>query len=184
VVNEWFSGCKSPVPLDGEPRLTHPIDKNQEFRRLAMGRLLHDLQKKLARKAALGSKDPSKILIHSTHDTALAGISSALDVFDNRWPTFTASITFELFKDSLQPTQGFLGGIRQAFLPSERPRYYVRMRYRNKDMTIPYCGLEGNHLPGAPEFCTLKAFQERIRELTPVDWDAECVPQGRNIATS
>ena len=184
MVNEWFSGCKSLVPLEGEPSLTPPLDKNQEFRRLAMGPLLHDLQQKLAKKAALGSKDPSKILIHSTHDTALAGISSALDVFDNRWPTFTASITFELFRESLQTPRGFLGGLRRAFLPSERPRYYVRMRYQNQDVAIPYCKLEGNHLPGAPEFCTLKAFQERIRELTPEDWDAECVPQGRTIATS
>ena len=184
MVNEWFSGCKSPVPLYREPRLTRPLDKNQEFRRLAMGPLLHDLQQKLAKKAALGSKDPSRILIHSTHDTALAGISSALDVFDNRWPAFTASITFELFKESLQPTQGFLASLRQAFLPSETPRHYVRMRYQNKDVAIPYCKLEGNHLPGAPEFCTLKAFQERIRELTPEDWDAECVPQGRNTTAS
>ena len=149
-----------------------------------MGPLLHDLQKELERKAALGSEDPSKILIHSTHDITLAGINSALDVFDNRWPAFTASITFELFKGSPQPTKGFLGGLRPAFLSSERPRYYVRMRYQNKNMTIPHCRLEGNHLSGAPEFCTLKAFQERIQELTPEDWDAECGPQERNIATS
>jgi acid phosphatase len=174
----------SPLPFYGKPPLTRPLDKNQEYRRLAMGPLLHDLQQKLAKKAALGSKDPSRILIHSTHDTSLAGINSALDVFDNRWPAFTASITFELFKESLQPKQGFLAGLRQTVLPSERPRYYVRMRYQNKDMAIPYCKLEGNHLPGAPEFCTLKAFQERIRELTPEDWDAECVPQGRNTTTS
>ena len=184
MINESFGGCRSPDPLEGETPLTRPLDKNQEFRRLAMGPLLHDLQQKLAKKAALGSKDPSKILIHSAHDITLAGISSALDVFDNRWPTFTASITFELFRESLQPTQGFLGGLRQPFLSSERPRYYVRMRYQNQDVAIPHCKLEGNHLPGASQFCTLKAFQERIRELTPEDWGAECVPQGENTATS
>ena len=162
-------------PVVAEPPLTRPLDKDQEFRRLAMGPLLHDLQQKLTKKAALGSKDPSKILIHSTHDSALAGINSALEVFDNRWPTFTASITFELFKESLPPSRGFLAGLRQSTLPSQKPRHYVRLRYQNKDMVIPYCRLEGNHLPGAPEFCTLKAFQERVRELTPEDWDAECV---------
>jgi acid phosphatase len=164
--------------------LTRLSDKNEEYRRLAMGPLLHDLQQKLAKKAALGSRDPSKILIHSTHDTALAGINSVLGVFDNRWPTFTASITFELFKGLLSPPQGFLAGLRQTFLPSHKPRYYVRMRYQNKDMVIPYCKLEGNHLPGAQEFCTLEAFQERVRELIPEDWDAECAPQGRNFTTS
>lgn len=173
-----------PIPFVEELPLTRLIDKDQEFRRLAMGPLLHDLQQKMAKKAAIESKDPSKILIYSTHDTALAGINSALDVFDNRWPTFTASVTFELFKESLQPPQGFLTGLRQTFLSSQKPRHYVRMRYQNKDMVIPYCKIEGNHLPGAPEFCTLKAFQERIRELTPENWDVECLPQGRNITAS
>ena len=182
MIRESFGGCKSPDPLEGETPLTRPLDKNQEFRRLAMGPLFHDLQQKLAKKAALGSKDPSKILIYSAHDITLAGISSALEVFDNRWPTFTASITFELFR--LQPTQGFLGSLRPPFLSSERPRHYVRMRYQNQDVAIPHCKLKGNHLPGAQEFCTLKAFQERIRELTPEDWGAECIPQGENTSTS
>ena len=149
-----------------------------------MGPLLHDLQQKLAKKAALGSKDPSKILIHAAHDATIAGINSALDVFDNRWPAFTASVTFELFKESPPPRQGFLAGLSQAFLPSQKPRHYVRMRYQNKDMVIPYCKLEGNHLPSAPEFCTLKAFQERIRELTPKDWGTECLPQRGDIISS
>lgn len=175
-------------PFVAKPPLTRPLDKDQEFRRLAMGPLLHDLQRKLAKKAALGSRDPSKILIHSTHDTSLAGINSALDVSDDRWPAFTASITFELFKEQLQqlqPQRGFLAGLRQAFLPPpQKPRHYVRMRYQNKNLVIPHCKLEGNHLPGSPEFCTLKAFQERIQELTPADWDAACVPQGRNVTAS
>lgn len=61
------------------------VDKTQEYRRLAMGPLLHDLQQKMQKKVDYGDKEPLKLLIHSTHDTALAGIASTLDVFDLRW---------------------------------------------------------------------------------------------------
>lgn len=67
-----------------------------------MGRLLDDLSRKMSHKADHGDKDVLKILvcvmfpslaerklmnggqIHSTHDTALAGLASTLDVFDER----------------------------------------------------------------------------------------------------
>lgn len=60
------------------------LDKTEDFRKLAMGRLLDDLQSKMHRKAALSIRDPLKIAINSCHDTSLAGIMSTLDVFDNR----------------------------------------------------------------------------------------------------
>lgn len=55
----------------------------------------------------------------------------------------------------------------------------VRMRYQNRNLVLPICSEEGKHLPGSPEFCTLAAFRERVKELTPVDWDSECAPSGR-----
>jgi len=48
------------------------------------------------------------------------------------------------------------------------------MRYQNRSLELPFCAAQGNHLSGAPEFCTLEAFRARVRELTPADWDAEC----------
>ena len=85
-----------------------------------MGPLLGDMMRKMQHKVEHGDKDPLKILVHSTHDTAIAGLCSTLDVFDekyavylalsslgltrslppDRWPAFTAAITFELFKKS------------------------------------------------------------------------------------
>jgi acid phosphatase len=55
----------------------------------------------------------------------------------------------------------------------------VRVRYQNRTMPLPVCAEEGKHLEGAPEFCTLEAFRERVEELTPVDWNAECSPRGK-----
>jgi acid phosphatase len=59
-------------------------DKTEEVRRLGMGRLLDDMSRKMQSKAEHGSADPLKILVHSTHDTALAGLASTLDVFDDK----------------------------------------------------------------------------------------------------
>ena len=55
----------------------------------------------------------------------------------------------------------------------------VRMRYQNKNMYLPLCVADGNHFHGSPEFCTLKAFRERVKELTPDDWEVECAPGGQ-----
>lgn len=64
-----------------------------------------------------------------------------------------------------------------------RPQVYtvIRMRYQNKNMILPICAEEGKHLPGSPEFCTFAAFRDRVRELTPTDWDSECAPAGRSL---
>jgi len=141
-----------------------------------MGPLLADLSSKMQRKVDRGADDPLKLLVHSTHDTALAALCSTLDVFDEKWPAFTASITFELFKKS-QPDrerQSYLQVILSPFKTSSPPEYFVRMRYQNKNMVLPACSEAGKHLPGSPEFCTFAAFQARVKELTPSDWDSEC----------
>ena len=69
--------------------LTPPPDKTEEVRRLGLGRLLDDMSRKMQRKVQSsskkeGEKDPLKILVHSTHDTALAGLLSTLDVYDDK----------------------------------------------------------------------------------------------------
>ncbi|KAI0050927.1 phosphoglycerate mutase-like protein [Auriscalpium vulgare] len=183
VVNEWFS------------------DKTEEVRRLGMGRLLADLSRKMQLKTQEGHNTSAertpKILIHSTHDTALAGLANTLDVFDDRWPAFTASFTFELFRRNAQlgaetssPRDALNvdpqvqhpqnSGILQTVLGSSPFRrklageFFVRARYQNRNLMLPFCADEGKHLPGSPELCTLQAFAERVHELTPTDWDAEC----------
>lgn len=57
----------------------------------------------------------------------------------------------------------------------------VRVRYENKDMALPLCAAEGSHLPGSPQFCALKTFQKRVKELTPEDWDVECSRVGDGL---
>ncbi|KAJ4468793.1 histidine phosphatase superfamily [Lentinula aciculospora] len=167
VVAEWFAG--------------NPFNKTEEVRRLGMGRLLDDLSTKIQHKIIHGDKDPLRILVHSTHDTALAGLASSLDVFDDKWPQFTSSITFELFKSTPAGNgSSFLQTLMSPFRVNAGPEHYIRMRYQNKNMVLPMCADEGKHLPGSPEFCTLTAFRERVKELTPLDFVSECAPAGRN----
>ncbi|CDO75738.1 hypothetical protein BN946_scf184921.g14 [Trametes cinnabarina] len=147
VVTEWFAAALSVA------------DRTEEVRRLGMGPLLSDLSEKMQAKAEKGDADLTKILIHSTHDTCLAGLSNTLDIFDEKWPAFTASVTFELFKK--RKTDVHPASPWQTFA-------------RNENKPLPFCAEEGKHLPGAPEFCTLSAFRERVKELTPDDWEAEC----------
>ncbi|KAF8886541.1 phosphoglycerate mutase-like protein [Infundibulicybe gibba] len=167
VVNEWFA------------------DKTEEIRRLGMGRLLDDLSRKMQRKVKNGDKDPLKLLVHSTHDTALAALCSTLDVFDEKWPAFTASITFELFEKPRQLVEpsSRSQSVLSPFRPAAQPDYFVRMRYQNKNLALPICAEKGKHLDGAPEFCTLEAFRARIKELTPTNWNAECAPAGVSPAS-
>ncbi|KAH6891918.1 histidine phosphatase superfamily [Coprinopsis sp. MPI-PUGE-AT-0042] len=160
VVNEWFA------------------DKTEEVRRLGMGKLLEDMMNKMEHRIANKDKDPLRLLVHSTHDTAIAAICSTFDVFDEKWPPFTASVTFEIFKDA-SGDEPAGSGHSQALLSrigASKSKHYVRMRYLNKDMRLPVCADEGKHLPGHPEFCTLEAFKERVDQLIPKDWDAECNP--------
>ena len=53
-----------------------------------MGRLLSDISQKMGTKATKGNEDPMKILVHSTHDTALAGLCNTLDVYDEKFVLF------------------------------------------------------------------------------------------------
>lgn len=59
-------------------------DETEEVRRLGMGRLLADVSTKMQKKANEGAGDQMRLLVHSTHDTTLAGICATLDVFDEK----------------------------------------------------------------------------------------------------
>ncbi|KJA16650.1 hypothetical protein HYPSUDRAFT_47130 [Hypholoma sublateritium FD-334 SS-4] len=162
VVSEWFA------------------DKTEEVRRLGMGPLLSDMTRKMQDKIKHKAADPLKVLVHSTHDTAIAALASTFDVFDENWPAFTASITFELFKQrATQSPSKFSQNILSRISSDPSADYYIRMRHQNKNVVLPLCAPEGSHLAGHPEICTFSAFKARVAELTPTDWDAECSSPGR-----
>jgi len=64
--------------------LTRDPDKTEEVRKLAMGRLLVDILERMNQTVTKDDENPPRILIHSTHDTAIAGLLGTLEVFDDR----------------------------------------------------------------------------------------------------
>lgn len=164
VIEEWFSGYKT-----------------EEVRKLAMGRLLTEISGKMNQRTTEIGQNPPKMLIYSTHDTAIAGLLGTLEVFDGQWPDFTAAVTLELFKETpdSQPTGSFLTRLLSSFTTSGvREKHYVRARYQNRTLFLPLCQKVGDHLDGRPEFCTLEAFTRRVKELTP-NWEVQCAATDR-----
>ena len=78
------------VPPSPSMTLILQTDKTEEVRRLGMGRLLADLSRKMHLKVNETERVP-KLLLHSTHDTALAGLMNTLDVFDDRYVLHTSA---------------------------------------------------------------------------------------------
>ncbi|KAK5163478.1 uncharacterized protein LTR77_010660 [Saxophila tyrrhenica] len=128
----------------------------------------------------------------------------AMDATKDKWPNFTSNIAFELLKrkpTSSDSTSGAIwpsekrtwwsslfGGATSSKPVSARTplaewsdsekagldEYYVRLRFNDKPMTVPYCKPAGRHFEGDETFCTLSAFKEAVDSFTPKDWKAEC----------
>ncbi|KAK0552889.1 hypothetical protein OC846_002727 [Tilletia horrida] len=174
IVSEWFSGYYDP-----------DTKKATEFKRLAMGRLLTELQTQIDAKIAQPEQNKLKLGIYSTHDTTLAGILCTLDVFDHQWPSFAASVNFELFRRA-KAESGKAGGqssvmrffgLGDARNSSGTEEHFIRVRYGDQTLRLPACAGPGKHLDGHEEFCTVDAFREIVESLRHPDglsWEAEC----------
>jgi acid phosphatase len=130
IVQEWFSGY---------------IDK--QLGRLSMGRLLGGLQDRFDQCLADASSTP-KVGLYACHDTTLAGALKVLDCFDERWPYFTAFLSFELLRkqQASSPLAWIMDKVSGS-PPGEEN--YVRVRYNAKDMHLPACAPAGKHLKGS-----------------------------------
>ena len=153
---------------------------------------------------------PTKILLAGCHDTTIAASLTALGAFDvkkDKWPGFTSSIAFELFRrknvststadarpsGAIWPSKEktwwyFLFSPRTSVTPPARSpsnewsesdsqkldEYYVRLRYNDKPVSVPFCKAAGRHLDGDASFCTLAAFKQAADSFTPRNWKAEC----------
>lgn len=159
VCDEWYTGYRA-----------EDVKARDQFRRLAMGRFLQELSGRLNDKAYKPSSTPLQLAVYSAHDTSIAGVLGTLDVFDNRWPAFTAAVGVELFKDTSS-----IGLLTRLGIKKEQ--HYVRMRYGDKELSLPACSAQGDHLKGRPQFCTLQAFSKAVMALRHPEgksWEQEC----------
>ena len=147
-----------------------------EFRRLAMGRLFSDLHSHLSSKISNPSTDPLKLAINSCHDTSIGGILNTFDAFDGRWPPFTSNLGIELYasKDSSSSLPSF-----SSILPSstKKAKHFVRVLYNGRELELPACKAEGNHLEGTKgKVCTFEAFEGVLKKwgMSQAEWEKEC----------
>jgi acid phosphatase len=207
-VEEWFAGYQ----------------ESNEYRTLGIGGLVGDLTQRMVEHATGDYSHESgnfKMSLAGCHDTTVAATLASLGAFDfntSKWPNFTSSVAFELFKrkdagatagsaaaqgpagttwpsqkktwfSSLFPT---FSSTTQSSGPTTRlpleempethksklDGYFVRLRYNDQPLTLPYCKQPGKHLEGDTSFCTLKAFKEAADSFTPKDWKKQC---GENL---
>ncbi|KAF7190053.1 putative acid phosphatase SPBC4.06 [Pseudocercospora fuligena] len=200
-VEEWFAGYQ----------------ETNEYRKLGIGGLVGDLTQRMVEHTTgqpkEGQDEPLKMGLSGCHDTTIAATLAALGAFHHekdKWPNFTSSIAFELFKSKDAPASS-AGGVwpskekswwyslfsspkASADVAAREPLasmpqstrqklegHYVRLRYNDKPVALPFCKAPGRHLEGDESFCTLAAFKEAADMITPKDWKAECKS---NLGTS
>ncbi|KAI9492688.1 histidine phosphatase superfamily [Zychaea mexicana] len=153
VVLEWF----------------HGVMRSDEARRLSTGRIVGEIRDRMAEKA-IGVND-RKLHVYSGHDTTVGPLLISLGGFDNRWPPFSSSVIFELFKQkgaSPSWTSRLFGG-------QEKGPHFVRVRYNDKILELPGCQAAGDHHEsGDKSLCTFEAFQKIVKDQVPDNWKEEC----------
>lgn len=93
----------------------HAWEWNPEVPKLGIGRFLGELVNHFDN--FIEKKSTTKFYLFSGHDTTIAPILASLRVFDGKFPPIGSYLILELF--------------------SKDGKYYIRIRYKNKDLKIP-----------------------------------------------
>ncbi|KAL5006612.1 hypothetical protein ScPMuIL_015418 [Solemya velum] len=121
----------------------------KERSRLKGGPLLKDMIKNM-QSFVDGTNNRTKMFMYSAHDSTVAALANALQVFNLIQPPYTTTLIMELYEDNS-------GG------------YYVQMIYKNTTSTTYTL-----NLPGCTTSCPLDQFIQLTKDRVPVDWNAEC----------
>jgi hypothetical protein len=129
---------------------------NRLIERTRAGNLIKELVKNIENKIHKKSSKNYKLFLYSTHDSMLAVLMHALNVFNNEFIPFSASLLFELHQNEFNNN------------------YFVRIYYYNETLTD-----KSPHLLSLPNCdyltdCSLDKFFSLTKELIPEDWDKEC----------
>lgn len=154
-----------------------------------MGRLFSDLHSHLSSKINNPESDKLKLSINSCHDTSVAGIMNAMEVFNGRWPAFTSSLGIELYKSnstssnntssekSSSPPSPSSTSSSTTTTTTTPPRHFIRILYNGKPLSLPGCSEPKNHLEGSEgKICTFSAFEKVLEkvELGEKEWREIC----------
>ncbi|XP_030622163.1 lysosomal acid phosphatase-like [Chanos chanos] len=132
-------------------RILFGVYKREQKCRLQGGLLLDQILKNMSAVAKLDSKEQLRMIVYSAHDTTVAALQEALNVFNGLQPPYASCHIFELFKE-------------------ENGSFSVAMFYRNDSRKDPY----QLTLPGCDLYCPLQDFITLTKSVIPVDWEKEC----------
>lgn len=121
------------------------------MRRLKAGPLIGQITKHLEKKSRGKLTPDRKLWIYSAHDTTVAAVLMALNLYNSAPPPYTAAIIFELRKNSAN-------------------EHFVSLYYRNTTDQPPYELV----LPGCLFYCPLDQFILLTKPVVPDDWQSEC----------
>ncbi|KAK9477525.1 histidine phosphatase superfamily [Lipomyces japonicus] len=155
-------------------------EQNNELQKLGMGRFFGEVLDRmtvgdpvttsndtgiteLTGKPNVVKKIP-KLALYAAHDSSIGTILSTLGVFtDKKWIGFTSHIVFEQFETA---------SLAKIF---QFKTEYVRVKYNGKPVILPVCKPAGKHLDGDETLCTMSAFRDLVKSVSPTDWHKECV---------
>uniref|UniRef100_A0A098LZ60 Lysosomal acid phosphatase n=1 Tax=Hypsiglena sp. JMG-2014 TaxID=1550645 RepID=A0A098LZ60_9SAUR len=127
------------------------IHRQVEKARLQGGVLLSQIRKNLT----LATKDTAphhlKMLMYSAHDTTLAALQAALNVYNGKQPPYASCHIFELYQE-------------------DDSNFTVEMFFRNESQKEPYV----LQLPGCNQRCPLPQFLQLTEPVITQDWKQEC----------
>ncbi|KAK6192448.1 hypothetical protein SNE40_003913 [Patella caerulea] len=119
--------------------------------RLKGGPVLKDMIENMKQKIA--GKSTKKMMVYVAHDTTITALLSAMGVFNQLAPQYTATVMMDLHQ--------------------ENNKYYVQVSYKNDTWPEPV-NVMTLTLPGCEEKCPFNKFIELTKDKIPGDWDEEC----------
>jgi hypothetical protein len=129
---------------------------NRLTERTRAGNLTNELVMNIRNKFEGKTYEELKLFLYSTHDSMLAVLMHAFNVFNNQFIPFSASLLFELHQNE------------------NNSNYFVRIYYFNETLTQTFPYLLS--LPDC-DYLTEYPFDKFLslsEELIPEDWDKEC----------
>jgi hypothetical protein len=109
-----------------------------------LGEMIGNMQEKI------NSSTEMNLFMFSAHDSTIAALLSALDMYNGLLVPYAATVMVELHRLDRN--------------------YYVQILYRNDTTVDPYVLV----VPGCTELCPIIKFQQLTASVVPLDIDAEC----------
>jgi acid phosphatase len=158
ATDEWFGRLRDA-----------PEDLRRRAAQLSMGPLIRDMATRLD---VLGPRDDSHhpaVSIYSGHDSTVAPLMNALEVFDGKWPDFAANLTMELLEVKKQAGEASGAHVGSKHAVDRLADRFVRVRYNGEPVAVPLCA---EYAPASdPTLCPAPRMAAIFSLLAPPNED-------------